>query len=259
MPEAEVILRFPTGLIGYPDLLEFRLIEPEGGYPLKFLQSVQQPEISFTCMDAIAAKFDYQVPLDEPDAQLLELTSQEEAMVLVLVVPHEDLRETTANLAGPLVINTRTLVGVQVVLDILKYPLQFPIFAPLEDLCVQFPEGLLGFEHIKSFRLFEPQEGYPLKFLQSVEEPDIAFTCIDVASIQPEYEVALSDDEAATLALEEPNDAMVVALVVIPKDPRQMTANLAGPLVINCKTRIGRQIVLNTEKFPLKFPILSER
>ena len=47
--------------------------------------------------------------------------------------------------------------------------------------------------------------------------------------------------------------------MVIPEDPRKMTANLAGPLVINAKTRIGRQIVLNTDKYPLKYAILPER
>jgi flagellar assembly factor FliW len=38
-----------------------------------------------------------------------------------------------------------------------------------------------------------------------------------------------------------------------------MTANLAGPLVINTKTLQGRQIILNPDKYPLKFRVFSEK
>ena len=105
----------------------------------------------------------------------------------------------------------------------------------------------------------EPEGGYPLKFLQALEQEDISFVCIDVAAIKPEYEVALGDEDAQALALEDPADALVLALVVIPADPRKMTANLAGPLVVNTKTLQGRQIVLNPDKFALKHPVFSDR
>jgi len=239
MFEDEALVRFPKGFVGNPELKEFRLIEPDGGYPLKFLQSTERPEISFTCMDAVAVKLDYQVPLSEVEAKDLGLTSESEALVLVLIVGHEDPRQSTANLAGPVVINTVTRIGIQVVLDISEYPLKYPIFAPKEDVQIAFPSGLLGFAHLHSFWLIEPIGGYPLKFFQSVEQPEISFSCIDVAAIKPDYEVPLSEEDTAVLALETPSDALVLALVVIPKDPRKMTANLAGPLVINGQTPNG--------------------
>ncbi|MDP2877507.1 MAG: flagellar assembly protein FliW [Holophaga sp.] len=256
MSEEEIIVKFPKGLVGSPELNEFRVFEPEGG-PLKFLQSTLKPEIFFTCMDAAAVKADYQVPLTEKEAEELNLQSEKEAMVLVMVIHHEELHQTTANLAGPLVINTRTHLGIQAALEIKKFPLQYPLFAAKEDLAIDFPAGLLGFPHLRAFRLFEPADSYPLKFFQSADDPDICFTCIDIASIQPNYEFSLNDEDAEALALEAPEDALLLAMVVIPQDPRKMTANLAGPLIINGKTCVGRQIVLNTEKFPLKFPILS--
>lgn len=259
MSKDEIIVRFPNGIVGSPELKEFKLSEPEGGHPFKFLQSTERAEVLFTCMDGTAVRMEYQVPLSEAEAAELNLGSEAEAMVLVIIFPHKDPRQATANLAGPLVINTTTLIGIQVKLDADQYPLQFPIFSSMEDVVIDFPAGLVGFPHLHSFRLFEPMGGYPFKFLQSVEEPDISFSCIDMAAIQPDFEVPLGEKDAEVLALEAPADALVLALVVIPKDPRQMTANLAGPLVINGKTRVGGQIVLNTEKFPLKFPIIPER
>jgi flagellar assembly factor FliW len=46
--------------------------------------------------------------------------------------------------------------------------------------------------------------------------------------------------------------------VVIPENAKYMTTNLAGPLVINVNTRIGFQIVLNSDKYPLRFPIIPQ-
>ncbi|HWQ08847.1 MAG TPA: flagellar assembly protein FliW, partial [Holophaga sp.] len=228
------------------------------GYPLRFLQAVERPELSFVCMDAGAIKMDYEVPLNDGDAAFLALEKPEEAMVLVLVVVPEDPRQMTANLAGPLVINTRTLQGRQVMLDTRHYPLKYPILTPQEDVIVSFPGGLIGFPDLHSFRLFEPADSYPLKFLQAVEAPEISFTCIDVAAVKMDYEFPLDETAAKALSLEKADDALVLALVVIPEDPRQMTANLAGPVVVNVRTREGRQVVLNTETYPLKYPIISE-
>lgn len=127
-----------------------------------------------------------------------------------------------------------------------------------EDVILSFPAGLVGFPELKAFRLFEPADGYPLKFLQSLESPEISFVCMDPAGLKPDYTVPLSEEDAQTLAIEEPVDALILTLVVIPEDPRRMTTNLAGPLVVNTKSRVGRQIVLNAEVFPLQFPVLSQ-
>ncbi|MDR3670544.1 MAG: flagellar assembly protein FliW [Holophaga sp.] len=126
-----------------------------------------------------------------------------------------------------------------------------------DDVILSFPKGLIGYPAFKAYRLFEPKDGYPLKFLQAVEREDISFTCIDVGAIKPDYVVPLSEVEAQDLAIREPSDALILALVVIPADPTQMTANLAGPLVVNVKTLKARQIALNIDQFPLAYPVFS--
>ena len=128
-----------------------------------------------------------------------------------------------------------------------------------EGILLSFPKGLLGFPELVSFRLFEPSDGYPLKFLQSETRPEISFVCMDPAGVRPDYNVQLGEEDADLLALGAPEDALVLTLVVIPEDPRKMTTNLAGPLVVNVKTRNGLQVVLNSEQYPLQFPVLGER
>lgn len=128
-----------------------------------------------------------------------------------------------------------------------------------EGILLSFPKGLLGFPELRSFRLFEPSDGYPLKFLQAESRPEVSFVCMDPAGVRPDYNVQLGDEDADLLAIEAPEDAMVLTLVVIPEDPRKMTTNLAGPLVVNVKTRLGLQVVMNADLYPLQFPVLGER
>lgn len=260
MPQEDAALvAFPDGLVGFPHLTRFRLLEPADGYPLKFLQSIEAPEVSFTAMDVAAFKPDYVVPLDEPTSALLALDRPEEALVMALLAIPEDPRETTADLAGPIVVNVRTGTGAQVVLDSDMYPLKHLVFGEQEFALLHLPEGLVGFPELRRFRLFEPQGSYPLKFLQSMDQEDRSFVCADAAALQMDYRVPLSPADADALALERPEDALVLVMVVVPEDPRQMTANLAGPLVINTATRKGLQVVLSTETYPLRHRILGDR
>jgi len=127
-----------------------------------------------------------------------------------------------------------------------------------DGVLLTFPKGLLGFEKLTTYRLVEPRDAYPLKFLQSAESETVSFICIDPAAVKRDYEVPLGQEEAEALSLESPEDAMILTMVVVPEDPRHMTTNLAGPLVVNVKTRQGRQIILNSEKYPLRFPVLIQ-
>jgi flagellar assembly factor FliW len=129
---------------------------------------------------------------------------------------------------------------------------------PLEPVVLTFPKGLVGFPQLHKFHLFEPQDGYPFKFLQSAENPETSFICIDPVCVKKDYEVPLSMEEAEALALLAPADALILTLVVIQDEPKQMTTNLAGPLVINIQSRTGYQLVLNSDQFPLRFPILDQ-
>lgn len=258
MSQDETLLSFPEGIIGFPEYTTYRLLEPQGAYPLKFLQAVEAPEISFACMDAVAIQQDYQVPLSEAQARSLALEQEADAMVLAIVVVPEDPRQATANLAGPLVINIRTLKGLQIDLDIARFPLRHPVFQSRDELILEFPQGLVGYPDLTRLRLFEPQDSYPLKFLQAEDRPEVSFPCIEIGAIRPDFEAPLSEEEAADLALEKPEEALLLALVTVPGEARMMTANLAGPLVVNVRSRLGRQLVLPMDRYPLRHRIIPD-
>ena len=128
MNDDGILLNFPNGLIGLPELTRLRLFEPLDAYPLKFLQCEDKPEVSFVAIDVAGLRPDYKVPLSDEEAEALAIEKESDALILTLVIiPPEDPRRMTTNLAGPLVINSKRLIGRQIALFGEGYPLQHSI------------------------------------------------------------------------------------------------------------------------------------
>lgn len=128
-----------------------------------------------------------------------------------------------------------------------------------EEDILTFPEGLIGLPLLKRFVLIQHGEGSPFRWLQSVEEPGFALLLADPWWFVGDYQVSLSDQDVASLGLEEQTPKWVYVTITIPPGkPHAMTANLLAPLVINGLTRQGRQVILDEECYHTRHPLLSE-
>lgn len=116
-----------------------------------------------------------------------------------------------------------------------------------EDRVVTFPKGLLGFGEHRRFCLLEPGEDACFFWLQSLEDPSLAFVVTDPALFVPEYSVPIRPEQMAELGLERLDDAQV--FVIVNKVGDTLTGNLQGPLIINSLTRTGEQLVLAEKKW----------
>jgi flagellar assembly factor FliW len=75
--------------------------------------------------------------------------------------------------------------------------------------------------------------------------------------IQADDIITEADVERLQLCEETPK--AVLTTVSIPSgNPHAMTANLLAPLVINTESRIGRQVILDDERYHTRHPILQE-
>ncbi|PTD95929.1 flagellar assembly protein FliW [Pseudothauera lacus] len=127
---------------------------------------------------------------------------------------------------------------------------EFGTFEVSEDKIIDFPAGLPGFEQCKRFALVH-EEGSEVAVLvlQSADDPDVAFSLADPATLGIHYEFALSDEESALLGLAKPEDALVT--VIVRKDGSDagspttagLRANFMAPVVINAAGRRGLQKV----------------
>lgn len=127
-----------------------------------------------------------------------------------------------------------------------------------ESEVIHFPEGILGFPNYQRFCLVDPGDDTLIFWLQSIDHPSIAFPLLEPKIFKPEYMVRLSAAELRELRLENVNQSAVFAILTIPEDVTQMTANLKAPLVVNLKLQIGRQVILQENEYSIKHVMFKE-
>jgi flagellar assembly factor FliW len=135
-------------------------------------------------------------------------------------------------------------------------------FGPLavrEDQIIDLIPGLLGFSQFHRYVLIEHQQESPFLWLQSVDNPDLAFVVIDPLHIVPGYKPGPFTEVMQELEVDNPDDLNILVILTIPSGrPQEMTANLMGPVVINLKNRRGKQLVLEESRYSHKHRILPE-
>ena len=118
-----------------------------------------------------------------------------------------------------------------------------------------FPEGLPAFEDVKEFIFLLRPETMPFVFMHSLNPPDLAFVCIDPFLVSENYEPRISDADTSFLRLSKPDDVLLLAIVTAREDVHECTANLQAPIVINIQSCIGKQIICESQQYPVRHKI----
>ena len=130
-----------------------------------------------------------------------------------------------------------------------------------DDRIIEMPEGILGFAQERRFVLLEhDSEGTPFKWLQAADNPNLAFIVMDPHLVVADYQVEF-DKEAQRILGPQPDraDLAVMAIVNIPHDrPIEMTVNLRAPVVVHCEKRLGCQLVLPNEDYPIRHRLFPD-
>jgi len=116
-----------------------------------------------------------------------------------------------------------------------------------------FPEGVPAFESAKEFIFLSKPDTPPFFFMQAIEPADLSFVCVDPFRVCPNYKLDLSDTDTEFLGLQCPEDAFAAAIVTVAPDPSDITANLQGPVVVNMRARIGKQVVCDGGDYPVRY------
>jgi flagellar assembly factor FliW len=132
---------------------------------------------------------------------------------------------------------------------------RFGLVEIAEDRVITFPKGLLGFSKQTTYCLLEPGEDACFFWLQSIDEPDLAFVVTDPSMFVPEFSVPIRAEQMEELGLAQLQDAQVFCIVNKVDD--MLTGNLQGPLVINTLTRSGEQIVLADRRWTTRHPLVK--
>ncbi len=132
---------------------------------------------------------------------------------------------------------------------------RFGVIDIAEDRVITFPRGLLGFPQHQRFCLLEPGDDACFFWLQSVDDPELAFVVTDPSLFVSDYAVQIRPEQMESLSLRDLADAQV--FVIVNKVDQTLTGNLQGPLVVNTITRHAEQMVLAEKKWTTRHPLLK--
>ena len=128
-----------------------------------------------------------------------------------------------------------------------------------DNLILSLPEGILGFEDFKRYIILDHfDKESPFKWLQSVEDPSLAFVITDPLIFVPEYKVKISKEEVNSIELSDASKAIILAIVNIKRDHSEITINLQGPIVINPEEKLAKQVIIRESDYSVRHVIFSK-
>lgn len=108
------------------------------------------------------------------------------------------------------------------------------------------PQGIVGFSAYKRAELLYLPDHLPFLWMRLHSPTDhLHFIVIEPGGIVPGYEPEIFDGDAEQLGIIDPSQAMILNIVTLRRQqPVEATVNLVGPLVVNRRTRVARQLVI---------------
>lgn len=128
-----------------------------------------------------------------------------------------------------------------------------------ENLIFDFIEPILGYEELKKYVLIDYDNTSPIKWLQSIEESDVAFPVTIPALFDIQYVFTVPEEEAKRLEITKIEDILTLNIINMPQgNPKETTVNLLAPLVINMKNRKAIQMILPNEEYSVREKLFKD-
>ena len=125
---------------------------------------------------------------------------------------------------------------------------------------VKFEDGLIGFPQYQNFLIVNHKEESVFRWLQSIEEPDLAMPIVSPTAFVTDYRPEVKLSQVKGLELSEDTPRIIYTTVTIPHGkPEEMTLNLAGPIIINAVTQQAKQVVLEDESYSIRHKIMIQK
>ena len=126
-----------------------------------------------------------------------------------------------------------------------------------ESKIITFEDGIIGFPDMKKFTLIfdEEKEGRPsISWLQSMDEPEIAFPVMDPLFVCETYNPSVEEELLKNLGTIKEDNLYVLVTVTVPQNIKELAVNLKAPIVINTDTRQASQIIVEDD-LPVRYRI----
>ncbi|MBQ9904018.1 MAG: flagellar assembly protein FliW [Synergistaceae bacterium] len=127
-----------------------------------------------------------------------------------------------------------------------------------EDDVLFFPRGIPAFE-TKHEWILAGSDDSAVKWLQSLDDGDLALPVTSPDAVQPDYNARIPEDELKLIGSVNPSDLALLIVVSIPESaPWNMTANLRAPILINLKSHKAVQVIALNEEYPIRHIVFPD-
>ena len=126
----EKIVNMPSGMLGFPDKKQFIILQHKEGSPFFWYQSVDDPALAFVILSPFLFKPDYEVDLGyilEEMSWNGDIKNNHLELYVVVNIPKGSPEKMTANLIGPILINSKARQAVQMIISDSPYSHKYPL------------------------------------------------------------------------------------------------------------------------------------
>lgn len=128
-----------------------------------------------------------------------------------------------------------------------------------KDSIFNFVTPIIGFKELKEYTLIDYKPDSPFKWLQSMEDMDLAFPITLCSFFGIDYQFDIPDEEANQLEITSADDIFVCNIANIPSsNPQGATINMLAPIVINIVNKKAMQIILKNTDFEVRHKLFND-
>jgi len=123
---------------------------------------------------------------------------------------------------------------------------------------IYFPDGIFAFEQQRKFAIVSDKEDAVFQWLQSIDDTQLAFLVANPLDITSSYQPAIHAEDLITIDKPQLDDVKIWCIVTIPpNEPKSMTINLQGPLIVNSSKNLGGQFISSNEKHNVRASVVD--
>lgn len=127
-----------------------------------------------------------------------------------------------------------------------------------ENRIFEFVLPVIGFNELKKFVILDFNKESMFKWLQSTEDPSLAFPIVSMFSMNSDYSIDIPDSAVEKLKIKNVESLLVMNIASIPQnEPYNTTINLLAPIIFNLDELLAGQIILSGSGYDVSFPLFK--
>lgn len=129
-----------------------------------------------------------------------------------------------------------------------------------ENDILQFPHGIYGFEKAHRFvLLFNSKKKSKFMWLQCIDSEEPRFAVIDPYAIFEDYDPIIGEDATCAISLKKKENLRLLVIATVTGNVKDVYFNLKCPIVINAEDNIAMQVILDDERYPMRYYVIKSR